>query len=413
MRIEQLQSSTANDRARISALMVWEDSDRPPLEVFFETGQRFANSLICNPDAFLAAAIVPALWAGERRIHIEEAVCPLLLENLGNAVALLLYWHKAFRQPIRIEAPARTAPANLPERHAGVFLSGGLDSLFTLRDNRQRYPREHPLSIHYGILVHGFDMGYMPGKDDSSAFEQARKTLAPIVEETGIVLVPLVTNLRQLNNDIDFWAHQFHGAALSAVAHSLGGMLDRIYIASSPAANIRFTPWGSHPLLDTLYSSCDVQVVHHGMQYTRLEKTAVVAEWPAGRDNLRVCLKNRPEKLNCGCCEKCVRTRLMLLLCGRLEACKAFDCGDVTAEQLQHLNTEDPETIHLYDTLREPLAALGRDDLAAAAAGVARRSERYLAWRDNTGGGVKARFKRLDKRYLGGKLFDTYSRLFP
>jgi hypothetical protein len=103
----------------------------------------------------------------------------------------------------------------------------------------------------------------------------------------------------------------------------------------------------------------------------------------------------------------------MLLLCGRLEASKAFDCGDVTAEQLQQLNTEDPETIHLYDTLREPLAALGRDDLAAAAAAVARRSERYLAWRDNTGSGVKARFRRLDKRYLGGKLFDTYSRLFP
>jgi hypothetical protein len=126
-----------------------------------------------------------------------------------------------------------------------------------------------------------------------------------------------------------------------------------------------------------------------------------------------VCLKNIPGKLNCGLCEKCVRTRLMLLVVGKLDACQAFDAGDVTIEQMRHISTEDPIVIGMYRSLADNLNAIGRSDLAAASEEVANRSERYLGWLNNTGSGVKSRLKRLDRRLLGGKIFKVYSKLFP
>lgn len=413
MRIEQFQSSTSNNRARASAQVIWEDSAQAPLEVFFETESRFADSLCSNLNAFLVAALVPAIWAGEKRIHVAGKICPQLLENLENAVGLLLHWYGDFRPPIQIESEGSAVPQTSAPRHAGVFLSGGLDSLFTLRDNRLRYPREHPSSIRYGILVYGFDMGHTPGKDDLAVFGHAREALLPVTEETGIELVPLTTNLRQLNNDLDFWVYNFHGAALGAVAHALSGMLDRAYIASSETGFGSISPWGSHPLLDPLYSSHAVQIVHHGMRYSRLDKTRVVGDWPTGLNSLRVCYKNIPGKLNCGLCEKCIRTRLMLLAVGKLGACKAFDIGDITVEQMRHISTEDPAVIDMYRSLVGPLNAVNRPDLAAASEEVANRSLRYLGWLNNTGGSIKARLKRLDRRILGGKVFKVYSKLFP
>lgn len=413
MRIEQFQSSTSNNRARVSAQVTWEDNAQAPLELFFETESRFADGLGSDLNAFLVAALVPALWAGEKRIHVAGKICPQLLENLENAIALLLHWHHDFRPPIRIETGGSAAAQTSAPRHAGVFLSGGLDSLFTLRDNRLRYPPEHPLSIRYGILVHGFDMGYKPGQDDLAVFDHAREALLSIEEESGIELVPLLTNLRQLNNDIDFWAYKFHGAGLGAAAHALSGMLDHAYIGSSETGFGSISPWGSHPLLDPLYSSYAVQTIHHGMRYSRLDKTRVVGNWPAGLNSLRVCLKNIPGKLNCGLCEKCIRTRLMLLVTGKLGECQAFDAGDVTIEQMRHISTEDLIVIGMYRSLVGNLNAIGRPDLAAASEEVANRSERYLGWLNNTGSGVKSRLKRLDRRLLGGKIFKVYSKLFP
>ena len=82
MRIEQLQSSSANNRARVSAQVIWEDSAQAPLEVFFETESRFADSLCSDLNAFWVASLVPALWAGEKRIQVAGKICPQLLENL-------------------------------------------------------------------------------------------------------------------------------------------------------------------------------------------------------------------------------------------------------------------------------------------------------------------------------------------
>jgi hypothetical protein len=112
----------------------------------------------------------------------------------------------------------------------------------------------------------------------------------------------------------------YHGAALAAVAHALAPNHGKVYIASSQSyANLH--PWGSHPLLDPLWSSEAVQIVHDGGE-TRMNKLRVLVQYPEVLARLRVCWEN-PGSYNCGLCGKCVRTMLGLYALG-VEHCAAF-----------------------------------------------------------------------------------------
>ena len=62
--------------ARVSAMVKWEDSGRPPLEIFFETTTEFARDLACDLNAILVAFLPPAPRHGERRIAIEADIYP-------------------------------------------------------------------------------------------------------------------------------------------------------------------------------------------------------------------------------------------------------------------------------------------------------------------------------------------------
>ena len=86
MRIETLRTERNEKRARIAADVVWEDCDRPPREIFFETESRFAEGLSCNPHAFLVGCIMPAMHHQEARVAIDAEVCPELLEGLTKAM---------------------------------------------------------------------------------------------------------------------------------------------------------------------------------------------------------------------------------------------------------------------------------------------------------------------------------------
>jgi hypothetical protein len=53
-----------------------------------------------------------------------------------------------------------------------------------------------------------------------------------------------------------------------------------------------------------------------GLGVPRIQKTRAIASWPAAHANLRVCWENRGGALNCGECEKCLRTLVGLRLAG-------------------------------------------------------------------------------------------------
>jgi hypothetical protein len=90
---------------------------------------------------------------------------------------------------------------------------------------------------------------------------------------------------------------------------------------------------GSTPLTDPLLGSDAFSVRHDGAAASRIEKVALVAEWPQALQNLRVCWEGPNKGRNCGRCEKCIRTILDFRVAG-LALPPCFE-QDVTLEQIR------------------------------------------------------------------------------
>ena len=70
--------------------------------------------------------------------------------------------------------------------------------------------------------------------------------------------------------------------------------------------------------------------------------------------------------MNCGECEKCVRTMLALVALGVLKKATAFSKNNVTEELVDSAVDLEPNIVPLYRQLLEPLAEMGRHDLVRA-----------------------------------------------
>lgn len=396
MKIRDLRTESHDDRVRVAASVIWEDCDRPAYDLYFETDKENADSLTCDPHAFLVGCAIPAMHFGEQRVFIDAGICPELRCGLTTALTWLRHWfYGPERQLVRIEAGVRSGIA---EEHrsgrAGFFFSGGIDSFATLRTNRLHFPLQHPGSIRDGILIFGLE------QDDPEMFERLRASLSGIADAVGVTLIPIYTNVylnyRQEDaaQKFKFWAYEFQAAALSSVAHALSRRLAVAYIpASDSIPNDAFlnrkqvNPYGTHPVLDPNYSSAELKIRHDGITLSRLEKTLLVAESEPELQNLRVCNKYRhfkPGALNCGLCEKCLRTMLALKIAGVLNRTRAFPVQDIDAA----LRLQKQLNPYYYLEMLPYLRQMGLDNIVRSIEKkIARfRRQRLLnSWRDKIG----------------------------
>lgn len=370
MRIEDIRLEKTGDGARVTATVHWEDCGRTTQDICFETVGEFADSLSSSPHAFLVACIMPALYFGEERLSIEGEVCPELKCGLMTIQNWMRYWwYKPTQELVKIEA--RTGPG-VPLFHnsgrAGLFFSGGVDALATLRANRLDYPLEYPGSLRDGLLVCGLEIR------DPIIFRYVMDSVSVLAKEADITLIPIVTNIRSLgpedNNEFwgKFWLHEFMGATFAAIAHAFSGRLTDVSISSCHDIP-NLIPYSSHPLINPNYSSRTLRIRHEGITMSRFEKTKLVAGWDLALQHLRVCNKTelyRPGFFNCGKCEKCVRTMLALLALGVLGKTDVFHSHDVSEELVMTTVNLASNTLPLYEELISPLTGIGRNDLVRA-----------------------------------------------
>jgi hypothetical protein len=371
MKIHSFQFLRTNQRIRAEATVQWEDCSRPDHKLFFEIDADDANTLSLNPNAFLVAAAIPAQHYGERRISIDGEICPELKANLDEALAIIRFWYYRYqnRAPLKIEARTGCrAPAAPPRNRNGFFFSGGIDSFATLRTNHLQNKPGDAMFITDGILVFGLE------QDNPALFQHVVLSLAGVAEDTRIRFIPVYTNAyliyRQEDAEMDFqfWGFEYGGCALAAVAHAFSGYLTRISIASTCGLT-NLSPWGSHPVLDPLYSSCDIRIRHDGITLTRLEKTRLVAEWDTALHHLRVCNcynKYTRHQLNCCCCEKCVCTMLGLAALGKLGSASSFPAELSPQLVRKAAKIKNDYACFCYEEAIPGLKALGQNDLVKA-----------------------------------------------
>ena len=400
MKIENIKQERVANRSRLSALVVWEESDQPPSDVYFEAEGEFADAIAYSPEAFVAAALSPALWGGERRIAVDGELDPEFLDNVAVVIKTFQHWFPQVSQSMPVESKRRASSENTRRRSA-FFFTGGVDSLAALRANRLNYPSDHPGSVKDGIIVFNLEVA------DPQAFQYALRALSVIAEDAGVTLLPCSTNLRILKDDWKFWWLAHMGPGLCAIAHSLSRRIGSAIIASDyNVPNMR--PHGSHSLVDPYFSSFDLKIRYDGTALSRLDKLRLLAGWQVGLDNLRVCNKQeqyQPGRFNCGQCEKCLRTMLGLLAAGALGKTTAFPHQDLSADFVAHQIRIWPVVEPFYAEVVEPLSAIGRQDIADVV-------QRALEGARGESG-FRGRLKRFDRVHLNGGLHALKRAILP
>lgn len=256
---------------------------------------------------------------------IDGAVDTVARAKADQAQQVLAGW---FPQWTRVAVSATEGAATI-DRPAGVgaFFSGGLDSLYTA------ITRSHEIT--HLIFVLGFDVQLRDPARAARVLGATRRAARIL----GKPLIEVRTNLRHVSDTLAPWYAAYHGAAMGAVAQSLGDHIGTVLIPSSWPVG-RGPVQGSHPDLDHLWSSSRVKVVHDITDADRIDKARVLAAHPGMLENLRVCWQNAGSEINCGECEKCIRTAINLIAAGAAGACPSLP-SQVDGEAVARLGDGD------------------------------------------------------------------------
>lgn len=288
---------------------------------------------------FVVAALPMAMARGWH-LDSEAPASSRLLQSIPNIQNILRFWIPNAR---RI---AWTIPSEVAQKYedkSGAFFSGGVDSYYTFLKHRDT------ISAH--IFVTGFDIPLSNPALAARVSSEMRRTSASF----GVNLVEVKTNLREFCDQFVNWRY-YHGAALASVAHLLSRQLGTIYIGATHTYADLF-PCGSHPMLDPLWSSEAVELIHDGCEATRFQKVEALAQSLTALKTLRVCYRNKSSELNCGRCEKCLRTMTSLYALNVLQHCESF-ATKLDTRRIAQLRLGDNPRILMYvqeniDALKE------------------------------------------------------------
>lgn len=382
MKIASPYAETRDGLLWLEAGVDWEESGRGSQRLLYAVPEAFAGDVSPRTEALVLVGALAAMRMRETRVAIDGEVCPQFYEGLQAAMEVFRSWNRRWR-PVRLDVEQGCAHAALDEaREPAALVSGGIDSLALLRANALAYAPEHPSRIRTGFIYRGIWAPDRPGDNRTrERLEAAVEALAPAADDVGVTLVPVYSNFRALTDwDTTFWQYEYQGAALASAAHLFADRINKMSLASTwDVAHLG--PWGSHPLVDGGYGTHDLAIRHEQALLSRLDKTKIVADWPAALEILRVCNRLPEAAVNCGQCEKCVRTMFTLAALGSLPQAKTFPSDEVTPDTLAGVRVPYRAVEPDYLEIAAELSRTGQDDLSAALLRCVTRSRLSRRWR--------------------------------
>lgn len=189
--------------------------------------------------------------------------------------------------------PGRRPTAPGDPRRTAAFFSGGVDSFALLVD--------HGRVVDDLIFVKGFDVPI----GDVARTEEVLASVVPAAEATGKPLMILETDVRDFSDPTCDWTWYVYGALIGTSI-----LLERTHRTVLVAASVadRHLPDEAVRLRGHGFGTERMDMRISGRDQTRVEKVEAVARSGIARDTLRVCWQNVAGTVNCGTCDKCVRT---------------------------------------------------------------------------------------------------------
>jgi len=305
-------------------------------------------------DAFLVAAIYPAMFYGEP-IQIEGKVSHRLYDNIVHYAMPVAEAYRDYLHSVEVSVTG-FADAKKIGYGAATGFSGGIDSFCTFVD---RYVNEGDKDVRITSLFM-FNVGSHGGGGNHAreVFHNRYNLLKSFPDEVKLPYVPLDSNLFDFYQD--HWEYEGGHFCRVAAALLFQKKFSRWYLSSSHA----YKEWMeemfdrnkvdltsvAEAYLSPLLSTNGMEIVTDGSQYYRTEKTERIVGYKPAQRLLNVCVNHWGESTsaaNCGRCTKCKRTLLALDVMGKLdEFDKVFDIVDYRKNRRKYWY----ECIKTYDT---------------------------------------------------------------
>lgn len=293
------------------------DSSRGSETLWYQVDRCFGDFLTQNSDAAAVALLVPAMEMGEDLI-IEGSVSEKLYYHLIDPIQKLLVQVIPFLNIIRLDVENLTVSTN---KASGVCtgFSAGIDSFSALADY---YLKDVPEGLKLTHLLYNNVGSHFERSD--SLFNIRFSKIFPVAERFGLPFIKVNSNLDSFYRDTpqrNLGFGQTHTIRNATVPLILQNGIGRFYYETGYSNNeisIKPTDEISHvdPILLGLLSTETVDMLSVGGEYTRVEKTKIVANIPESYNSLDVCLAARADGSNCSTCFKCMRTQLTLDIAG-------------------------------------------------------------------------------------------------
>jgi len=328
--------SVQDGRVRLSAEIIM---PRGSQTLWFECAPRVQPMLdVTSCDAFVVAMLVRAQHEGWD-IEVCGPMSARLYYNISHHYIELMRHCAPGLHKIGI-----TARYLSRARHDGTGViagfSAGVDSFCTVADHAAgRVPPEYQLThlLMNNVGSHG------QNEHDYAVFLERQQRLEPLAHALGLELVAVNSNLDALLGMNFQLTHVARNAAVGLLLQK--GIGKYMYSAAYHYRDCKVIPTPAYgdadALLVPMLSTESLECIDTGAQYTRFEKTALIADQPLVQQNLDVCVSPvmaPSDKVNCSRCWKCLRTQASLEIVGKLQNFSAvFDLDTYQAYRWLYL----------------------------------------------------------------------------
>lgn len=291
-------------------------ASKPPLTVWFGFPEVYKECISNSSDGFVVSLLILAMSKGED-IYLKGQMSLELFRRMAKYQEVFNEWFPKELKVINIQCNNFKDISDAHLKNPACAFSGGVDSFFTLWSHLPENEKNEKRRISYALFVHGFDIPLC----DTRTFNTVKEKYEMQLKKIGIHLIPAATNIRDITRQLN-WEFT-HGSALIGTALFLKKIFSCFYIPSSdPYSDL--VPWGSHPDTDPILSTREMEIVHDGGDFSRIQKIFSISNWEVTFSTLRVCWEHPDGLKNCCKCEKCIRTMLGLKMANSLENYDTF-----------------------------------------------------------------------------------------
>jgi hypothetical protein len=285
-----------------------DDGSCNDIEIFWKyTGEIVPKANSMNGD-FSLVSILPYAMRNQLNISLEGRAGKELVAALEECQDLWVLWRPDLYSRIRITCNEMEAPEIRPGSRAVMAFSGGVDACYSLHAHQSKLLGQRSKEIELALLIVGFDLD----RNNPDWIRIAINANRKILDSYGVKQTIVETNWKEYCID---WEMAF-GFGVTATLHHFNKTYQCGIWSADEDYRSEVRPWGNHSSQNSLLSERSFPLYATGAGLDRSSKVKVIASNKVIVDNIRVCWAFPTGLLNCGKCEKCVRTYLNFKIAG-------------------------------------------------------------------------------------------------